>query len=215
MLLTPGCSRDPGGIAQCEPSRWTYQVTILSGKREAQRHADGTGPNDRDGRRRPPTRACTHKSRIVSKLNPFRYPADCRLKPDIASGPFGANKRHAPLEFPQFGVYLQDIWRTACRRSNILVVGPFHPWLLHSPVRWAAPSSQPQNQHSPTRRKTALVRFSPQQVQTPSFTAQKMAIPFPTLGKRGGKAALGSQDTVSVHLPTSTESILHGSSSDL
>jgi hypothetical protein len=87
MLLTPGCSRDPGGgIAQCEPSRWTSQVTILSGKREAQRHADGTGPNDRDGRRRPPTRACTHKSRIVSKLNPFRYPADCRLKPDIACG---------------------------------------------------------------------------------------------------------------------------------
>jgi len=58
-------------------------------------------------------------------------------------------------------------------------------------------------------------QFSPQQVQTPSFTAQKMAIPFPTLGKRGGKAALGSRDTASVHLPTSIVSIVHGSSSEL
>ena len=77
------------------------------------------------------------------------------------------------------------------------------------------PISATQNQFPPARRKTAPVRFSPQQVQTPSFTAQKMAIRFLTLGKRGGKATLGSQDTVSVHSPTSIGSILHGSSSEL
>ena len=144
-----------------------------------------------------------------------RYPANGRLKPDIASGPKSANETCSLEVAAQFGVYLQEIWRTACRRSNILVAGPFHPWLLRSPVRWAAPSPQSQNRLPPARRKTAPVRFSPQQVQTPSFTAQKMAIPFPTLGKRGGKAPLGSQDTVSVHSPTPIGSILHGPSSEL
>ena len=73
---------------------------------------------------------------------------------------------------------------------------------------------QPQNWFPPAGRKTAPVRFS-QQVQTPSFTAPKMVILFPTLRRRGGKATLGSQNTVSAHSPISITSIQHGSSSEL
>lgn len=67
----------------------------------------------------------------------------------------------------------------------------------------------------PPRRKTAPVRFSPQQVQTPSFTAPKMVILFPILRRRGGKAPLGSQNIVSAHSPISIKSIQRDSSSEL
>src|SRR3954463_1027781 len=117
--------------------------------------------------------------------------------------------------FTQFGLYLQGPWGTTCRRSNIPVVRLFHRWLLRSPVRWPAPSPQPQNQFPPARRKTAPVRFSPERVQTPSFTAQRMAILFPTLQRRGGTATHGSQNTVSAHSPISITSIQRGSSNEL
>jgi len=144
--------------------------------------------------------------RLPFDSGPFHQPRDRR------DGPI----RDILLEVSaQFGLNSQNPWGTTCRRSNIPVVRRFHRWLLHSPVRWAAQFPQPQNQLPPARRKTAPVRFSPQQVQTPSFTAEKMAILFPTLRRRGSKATLGSQDTVSAHSPILIVSILHGSSSEL
>ena len=114
----------------------------------------------------------------------------------------------------QFDLYLL-FGGTSCRRSNIPVVRLCHRWLLQSPVRLPAPSPQPQDPFPPARRKTAPVRFSPQQVQTPSFTAPKMAILFPTSRRRGGKATLGSQNTVSAHSLISITSIQRGSSGEL